>query len=174
MQYLYRAYGPQNQLLYVGISSEWHKRLHTHERNSEWIEQADWVKLERFDTRKEVAAAERYAIETEAPLYNKTFSQSYAHPIQHWSAVKRWIKSGQADDDFHQNVVDNIRSDALIYEKKICDLRSAGIAFLYLDWLRCLHRYDVLDCRNCQGVVSANMLQGHEELGEAQLLEGLE
>lgn len=174
MQYLYRAYDSNQTLLYVGISSEWHKRLHTHEKTSEWIEQADWVKLERYDTREEVAKAERLAIETEQPLYNKTFSQSYTHPIHHWAAVKRWIYSGQAEDDFHQRLIDSVRESAIIYEKKAYQLKAAGMAFLFSDTLSYLEFFNLLECRNCKGIETSNMLKTILERGESQLLEGVE
>lgn len=174
MQYLYRAFDSEGSLLYVGISNEWHKRLHAHEKTSEWIEQAEWVKLERYQDRKSVARAEREAIENEDPKYNKQFSQNYVHPIHHWAAVKRWIKSGQADDEWHQKLVNSIRADAAIYEKKIYELRASSLAFLFLDLLSYLDSVVEIECRNCLGIKTSHMLDAHEERGELLLMEGLE
>lgn len=174
MQYLYRAFDSDGQLLYVGISGKWSERLHQHERDSAWMQLTDYVKIERFDTREEVAEAERFAVQTEKPVYNKQYSTTFVHPINHWADVKRWIKSGQAPDDFHAMIVKFVRSDAEVYEKKIYQIRAAGLAFLFLDNINFLESHGESICRNCLGITKSKQLSMAYKLGEYQLLEGME
>jgi len=172
MQYLYRAYGPQDQLLYVGISSQWHHRLHQHEKTAEWIEQADYVKLERFSDREAVSLAEREAIQNEKPKYNKVFSEAYESAAAHWAKIKSWVKSGEAPDYSHQYIIDEIRDTALsVYNKKPSQLRPRAMAFLFLQIVEMSVHYGFNPCRNCAGVWNSSIIQPGYEGGEGQLLE---
>lgn len=172
MQYLYRAYDSQKNLLYVGISGKWHERLHAHEKTSEWIEQADWVKIERYSDRDSVEAAEKLAIRSEKPKFNKVFSEDYESAANHWAVLKKAIKSGKAKDNHHQLLIDMIRISAKdVYECNPSKLQSAGMAFLFFDlveWL--VYNTDYQPCRNCAGVWNMNFVQNSREIGESQLL----
>lgn len=68
--YLYRLYDANDQLLYVGISKSAIHRLHQHLETQPWGDEIAYQKIERFEDRKTVAAAERQAIKTEHPKYN--------------------------------------------------------------------------------------------------------
>jgi hypothetical protein len=58
-------------LLYVGISSRLMRRMSEHKRFSHWFnEEVEQIKLEKFETRELVLAAEAKAIKTEKPKYN--------------------------------------------------------------------------------------------------------
>jgi predicted GIY-YIG superfamily endonuclease len=172
MQYLYRAYNSQDQLLYVGISSQWHHRLHQHEKSAEWIEQADYVKIERFLDRESVSIAEREAVTAEKPIYNKVFAEDYESAAAHWMRIKSWIKSGNAPDDSHQYIIDVIRLCAKkTYQNNPSKLRPGGMGFLFLEIVEMLVRQGFEPCRNCAGVWNSSTIQGGYQQGEKQLLE---
>jgi predicted GIY-YIG superfamily endonuclease len=171
MQYLYRAYGSKGELLYIGISSQWHHRLHQHEKTSEWIEQATNVTIERFPDRESVSLAERKAVEAEKPIYNKVFAHDYESAPIHWAKIKTWIKTGRAPDDNHQLIVDAIRETALdVYENKPAQLRPKGMAFLFLDLIEMAVYNGYKPCRNCVGLWNSSIIQPGYEGGEEQLL----
>ena len=172
MEYLYRAFDCNNQLLYVGISNDWTRRLHEHEKQSLWFDKTQHVTIEKFETRAEVEVAEKAAIEQEKPVFNKQYSTSFDYPRNHWVALKKAVKSGKADDYWHQDLIDLIRSGAEVYEKKPRQLRPAGIAFLFKEVIGFLEFNREPICRNCQGVLSAKMLQPYVSDGEIQLLKG--
>ena len=174
MQYLYRSFDSDHRLLYVGISGKWSERLHQHERESEWMELTDYVKIERFETREAVSKAEKLAVVNEKPIYNGQYSTTFVHPLNHWADLKKWIKSGKAEDDWHQDLVRYIRSGAETYEKKIRQVRAAGMAMLFTDTISFLQFHNEPICRNCLGILSGKHVSKYRELGEEQLLEGLE
>lgn len=172
MQYLYRAFDKEGQLLYIGISGQWHHRLHQHEKTSEWMERADYVKIERFPDRESVSNAERLAVVTEKPLYNKVYVEEYESAAAHWHRLKKWIKSGVAPDAQHQQLVDDIRETASdVYRNKPSQLRPRGMAYLFLEQIELDVYHNVTPCRNCAGVWNSAIIQPGYEGGEEQLLE---
>jgi predicted GIY-YIG superfamily endonuclease len=171
MQYLYRAFDSQNQLLYVGISNQWHHRLHQHEKSAAWIEQADYVKIERFSDRESVSVAEREAVKTEKPLHNKVFNEDYEAALAHWKKIKRWIKTGHAPDESHQYIVDVIRDCAKdLYQNNPNTVKSEGMAFLFLEIVEALFYQGFEPCRNCAGVWNSSTIQVGHAVGKAELL----
>lgn len=68
--HLYRHWGEDGELLYVGISMSTLMRLSQHRADSEWFPEIAKVTIERFSTRAEALEAERKAIQTEGPRYN--------------------------------------------------------------------------------------------------------
>ena len=68
---LYRHYSKDDELLYIGISLSAINRLKQHEQHSTWFDDIARVEVEHFDTRSEARAAERAAIKSEKPKYNK-------------------------------------------------------------------------------------------------------
>ena len=171
MQYLYRAFDSSDNLLYVGISYDWLKRLHSHEKDSEWLELTDRVTIERYPDRDSVLDAEKRAIIAEKPLYNKVFSDEYEAASVHWAKLKKWIKSGKAEDYRHQVLVDWIRSTAWqSYDNKPRQLRPKAMAFLFQEELDIATHYGWKPCRNCLGIRSSAIMQYAPE-GEEQLLE---
>jgi len=70
MQTLYRHYDKRGELLYVGISINAFTRLSSHLRKSHWSRSIRTMTIDYYDTRKEVRAAERAAIEREKPKHN--------------------------------------------------------------------------------------------------------
>jgi hypothetical protein len=69
---LYRHFGADDELLYIGISLSALQRLTGHRRHgSSWLTQITRVQIEYFPTEKEARQAETLAIRSERPLYNK-------------------------------------------------------------------------------------------------------
>ncbi len=67
---LYRLYGSDDTLLYVGISKHALTRIGQHARDKDWYGQVGRMEFEHFNTREEAAAAEVDAIHREAPIHN--------------------------------------------------------------------------------------------------------
>jgi len=68
---LYRQFDKENQLLYVGISLRYGRRIKEHYRGSAWFLDVTHIDLEWFDTREEALTAEYNAIKSEKPKCNK-------------------------------------------------------------------------------------------------------
>jgi predicted DNA-binding transcriptional regulator AlpA len=68
--HLYRAYGDDGELLYVGISLYAFERLCQHRRGSAWFDEVETIRIARYATQREAELAEREAIRTERPRYN--------------------------------------------------------------------------------------------------------
>jgi len=69
---LYRFYDATDVLLYVGITVDLPKRMKQHRGSKPWWALVDHMQVEHFDSRTEVAAAEKAAICSEHPLFNDT------------------------------------------------------------------------------------------------------
>lgn len=87
-QALYRFWDKNNTLLYIGISNNFLGRITQHTSTAEWFPQASYVTLEHFDSRLEVEQAEKNAIKSELPLYNKTHNPIYESHLKHWRKIK--------------------------------------------------------------------------------------
>lgn len=68
---LYRHFDKDGRLLYVGVTFNPGQRASGHRAYAEWIDQAVSFTGTWFNTRAEALAAEKEAIRTENPLYNK-------------------------------------------------------------------------------------------------------
>lgn len=71
---LYRRYDQARRLLYVGVSDWPYDRAIGHGMNSLWVQFATSGTTEWFPTRQEAEAAEKLAIATELPLFNRYHS----------------------------------------------------------------------------------------------------
>lgn len=67
---LYRWFGADGQLLYVGITENPAARFRDHERYSAWFRQVASCTVQHFDSRDDLKAAELEAIHTEKPTHN--------------------------------------------------------------------------------------------------------
>lgn len=72
---LYRIWGNDDQLLYVGISKSALGRLGQHLTEKSWAADIANVTIETFATRELAAAAEVAAIKTEHPVHNVVHNQ---------------------------------------------------------------------------------------------------
>ena len=67
---LYRHYGENYTLLYVGVTINPYIRIAKHKNNSEWYEEIRSITFEWHETRDDALAAEAIALSTEDPIYN--------------------------------------------------------------------------------------------------------
>lgn len=68
---LYRYFDDKDRLLYIGISSSLGGRHKTHIGSSHWMELTARSEVVRYPSRAKAEDAEREAIKTEQPLFNK-------------------------------------------------------------------------------------------------------
>jgi hypothetical protein len=68
---LYRFYGAADQLLYIGITNKPPARFAQHRSDKEWWAMVSQITMETYPNRKALQDAERLAIQTEGPAYNK-------------------------------------------------------------------------------------------------------
>lgn len=77
LQYrLYRYFDSENRLLYIGITGDLAVRDKSHISKSKWMQLTARSTVERFGTDELVRTAERTAIETEHPLFNKQYNNT--------------------------------------------------------------------------------------------------
>jgi excisionase family DNA binding protein len=68
--YVYRAFDAEGQLLYVGISGNWGRRLHQHAERHEFYPRTRRLEVEQFPTRDAALDREREIILRDQPLFN--------------------------------------------------------------------------------------------------------
>ena len=73
---LYRHFGKDNVLLYVGISIAVASRLSQHRKHSKWFDELTRVDIEWYASRPEALKAERTAIQNENPIFNKQWNRN--------------------------------------------------------------------------------------------------
>jgi predicted GIY-YIG superfamily endonuclease len=87
-QTLYRFFGSDGSLLYIGITMDPPARWRQHRSDKEWWAKVRNVTLEPYATRSEVLAAERDAIRREGPQYNVIHNN---HQITHLPAPSPFL-----------------------------------------------------------------------------------
>lgn len=75
---LYRYFDDADVLLYVGITDHLPIREYAHIKAAAWMQFAVRSTISRWATRDDALAAERHAIETEFPIFNKQYNGSPA------------------------------------------------------------------------------------------------
>lgn len=119
MQYLYRAYDNENNLLYVGMTQSLRNRIRTHIAVSNWMEKTDWIKIERYPDRKSVMEAERSAIKNELPERNIQHRQKFlssetkgAAPKDEFEIAKLRREALNETRDITNHLVELVREEA--------------------------------------------------------------
>jgi hypothetical protein len=159
MQTLYRFYDKNNILLYVGISGEWRTRLHQHERNSEWWDEASFIKLERFPDRKSVEEAEIRAITTEMPIWNKAYSQTYESVRDHFERIKTMIRFN-IGDGIHNDFIDTLQAALRDSWQQPYNCKSQYVAAVFID----NYGYPNPNCRNCEAINESKYIMDLAEI----------
>lgn len=100
MTVLYRLYGENDVLLYVGISGRWLTRMKQHSKDKPWFDDVASVRIERFCSKSEALAAERAAIHAEHPKHNIAHNteperKSYDFKISVNTAMRAWAEDAQ-------------------------------------------------------------------------------
>ena len=67
---LYRLFGGEGELLYIGISNEYTQRMRGHFRDSDWFPTVREIRIEKCSTREEALFKEREAVQLEKPFHN--------------------------------------------------------------------------------------------------------
>lgn len=86
--YLYRHFGPDGDLLYVGQSIAPLARNGAHLKTANWKTQISIIAIEPFATREEALAAEELAIRTEHPKHNEAHNKP-RHPLRELRRLDR-------------------------------------------------------------------------------------
>lgn len=90
MTELYRHYDQWDRLLYVGVSLSSLQRLAEHREKCDWFNLIATIKIERYNTRAEALKAERIAVKTENPYFNRVHNtlwhlRQWEHPHQQYA-----------------------------------------------------------------------------------------
>jgi len=78
---LYRHFNSAGDLLYVGISKSAVARLGQHMHGSSWAHEISRVEIEHLPSRAEALAAEKAAIRSELPIWNKIHNRPAEGPL---------------------------------------------------------------------------------------------
>jgi len=119
---LYRHFDADGKLLYVGISLSAAHRLSQHNGQSEWASKIASMTVETLASREEALAAERVAIKTEKPAWNKA-NTATAGRI-HTSIY------------LHKRVLRELRAIAIEYDRKPHDILIEGVDMLLAHFAR--------------------------------------
>ncbi|MCD9196042.1 GIY-YIG nuclease family protein [Streptomyces albireticuli] len=79
---LYRLYGADKRLLYVGISHDPESRFKRHRRKKPWWHEVDGISIHWYDARHKAGVAEANAIATENPRYNVQGTAAYREQVR--------------------------------------------------------------------------------------------
>lgn len=155
---LYRFFDKDNKLLYVGISSNWQQRLKQHYKDSDFHDESSYITLEHYETREAVEQAERIAIETEMPKYNKAFNPDYENVQTHILRIRNWVYSTEKADDAHYGIVTQLKM--LFFTDELWTRKSTGPVAYYLqkylpDWAT---EFD-LNCQMCVNVFHSRQIE---------------
>jgi len=172
MQYLYRAFDNQNQLLYIGISGKWSERLHAHEKTSEWMEQTETVKIEKFSDRASVEQAEVNAIQAERPIYNRDFNSAYESVMDHFQKLKFWAYYDAPVDDCHKSLLEMMRLSLRHLPVNYASKPARYIAFVFENPYLELLNSGEMDCRNCAAISHNKQFRNWASMVEAEIGEG--
>ena len=94
---LYRMWGNEGQLLYVGISKSALSRLGQHLTEKPWAADIVNVTIETYSTRELAAAAEVVAIKTEHPVHNVVHNGSSAYVGSRNSSLEKRVNVGASE-----------------------------------------------------------------------------
>lgn len=145
---LYRFFDKDGQLLYVGVSSNWQQRLKQHYKESLFHWEAATITLEHFDTRESVEEAEKLAIQTENPKYNKALNPNFETATDHLIKIKFWVYSKIEPDKEHAGIVKELQS--LFLADKLWTNKTAGpISYYLLENLPVWAEKYGTDCDSC-------------------------
>lgn len=73
---LYRCFAEDGRLLYVGVTTRYGGRMLDHQRVTSWWPEVERVETQQFPSETAALAAERVAIQSERPAYNKQWAAS--------------------------------------------------------------------------------------------------
>lgn len=89
---LYRFFDATGVLLYIGITSDIPARLKQHGSDKPWWLDVARIAIDPFPDRQSVLAAEKRAIQTEAPLWNVQHQPRERHPVAPSSQLRAYCE----------------------------------------------------------------------------------
>lgn len=130
---LYRAYDVEDNLLYIGISSSAAARFCSHATSSKWWCLVRKIELEVFESRQATEEAEKIAIESEQPLYNKQYQRSWEAEMrlhtEAWRENERrdYAARRKYENMMHEAYVENMEHDLAPFLDDAAKAREAGM-----------------------------------------------
>lgn len=107
---LYRYYGQDGDLLYVGISFDPFRRAGQH--GFFLHDSVQRVEFEWFDSREEAEQAEAFAIAIEQPIWNEKDEVIHFHKWSLWAFVNKQYPF-DANRPNHHEIIENVRRGCL-------------------------------------------------------------
>lgn len=94
MMFLYRLFDSAEKLLYIGVTTDCEKRIHTHRSEKSWGNRIECASIKEYDSKQDAMRAEREAIEHENPAYNRSLqlkarNASVDSVITHFGGIRR-------------------------------------------------------------------------------------
>jgi hypothetical protein len=135
------------------------------------MELTDVVKIERYPTREDVERAERQAIITEAPIFNKMHNLSFESAKDHFQKFKFWTYRNVIVDDVHIALIEKMRQTLPLLLVDYNRKQARYVALLFFIHYEQLKEAGDLDCRNCQAMFEHKQIQHWAEVGSASVAE---
>lgn len=124
--WLYRCWDANDVLLYVGISTGVFGRMAGHQRDSSWANQLVKITVERLPSLEAAREAERIAIKTELPRFNKTHGDRLVRLKESLIRERESLDLPPEDGRLHKLDREIATIDAAIQAAKAQKLQSAG------------------------------------------------
>jgi hypothetical protein len=96
---LYRFYGDDDALLYIGMTKNPLSRLNDHARGKDWFGEVVRVSIEHFPSRYELQEAEKRAICSENPAFNIAYLKRSTPPAPRWDEPPPHMRWTEAEWD---------------------------------------------------------------------------
>ncbi len=106
---VYRFFDSFGSLLYVGVTSNISTRLSQHDQAQPWWRLVASVKVEHHDNREAALDAERAAIHTERPRFNKMHAHGAMIKKTYYVPLKLYDAVVAKSDEQEETVADVIR-----------------------------------------------------------------
>lgn len=134
---LYRFFSAGGELLYVGITNDPWRRFSQHRSQKDWWADVSTICQQSFTTLDELKCAEKRAIQSENPRYNKQFAttdqvqasapqfvttdqvQASAHENRQSTLVGRFFHTWRDPSDNDYDIIRNLR--AVLWQGQIVD-----------------------------------------------------
>jgi predicted GIY-YIG superfamily endonuclease len=172
---LYRFWGKNKELLYIGISKSFGNRFNQHAHMAEWFAAAETVTIEHYPTRKSVEAAEKKAIRAERPLHNKTHNPDYESTVDHY----RWLsnhffrrggKERKKLDGKHLDLMVMVEMNLKYTDQDFTNRGFIRALIMAIESHAVESNEGPFECGKCVDIYKSNQFRKHLQGGEAQRL----
>lgn len=131
-QVLYRFFNKNNELLYIGITSNALNRISGHASDKPWFSEVTHATFEHFFSRAAVDAAETRAIRAEFPKYNKAKVLGYQRSPDHMKSIRfgkiknHKLLLGFINQDVYRNLGSDLEYDSWLVIDSIIKAKDVG------------------------------------------------